>query len=257
MCLKKMYYTHCNWKRPFKVEVVDNKVDVYKCVGFDMNTNEFIYSTKKRTFHPRHIFVGKHFNSNDPETIGNSLLLHMKNLEYIYIGDSVRSFRAFSPIVTYDSEIGNNDVPYPFAIDDKNNFYLMIEKVVLTKCLDESPYDWYYAHNKICKIDNEPCEFFINQNKYDFRYVANPRKDYLHCQDVGIDDMFDDHDINDETKKKLMKTVKLSVKVNGKECILTARDYKKIVEEFGAQKGFVKLPMRIIHRRLNIFEQHY
>jgi hypothetical protein len=45
---------------------------------------------------------------------------------YTFIGGGVTSFITQALIVKYESPIGNNDVPYPYAID-----YLMIEGIMI------------------------------------------------------------------------------------------------------------------------------
>jgi hypothetical protein len=68
------------------------------------------------------IWVGK---DTDGSEEGNSILLRMgKN--YTFIGGGVTSFITQALIVKYESPIGNNDVPYPYAID-----YLMIEGIMI------------------------------------------------------------------------------------------------------------------------------
>jgi hypothetical protein len=48
------------------------------------------------------------------------------------------------------SEVGNNEVPYPYAVDDAGRVYLLVDldKVVLLRCVppEEDPYDWYYEY---------------------------------------------------------------------------------------------------------------
>ena len=43
---KKVYYTHDNGNRAFKVIIEDKKVYVYKHIGWDEDTDESIYSEK-------------------------------------------------------------------------------------------------------------------------------------------------------------------------------------------------------------------
>lgn len=68
-----------------------------------------------------------------PEFDGNSILVHIKGCEYAYIGSKFYLFETDTPIVKYVSEVGNNDVPYPYAVDERGRFYLMVENVVLNK----------------------------------------------------------------------------------------------------------------------------
>jgi len=76
---------------------------------------------------------------------GNSMLLQLSSSSYLFIGESIYSFRlpATTRIVRYRSPIGNNDVPYPYAVDKQGNVYLLIEKVVVRGSLTD-PYRFYY-----------------------------------------------------------------------------------------------------------------
>ena len=40
-------------------------------------------------------------------------------------------------IVEYLSDLGNNDVPYPYAIDDKGNYILMNDKIIINNIPDK------------------------------------------------------------------------------------------------------------------------
>lgn len=76
---------------------------------------------------------------------GNSMLVQVSSSSYLFIGESIYSFQlpATTRIVRYRSPIGNNDVPYPYAIDKQGNVYLLIEKVVVRGDLTD-PYRSYY-----------------------------------------------------------------------------------------------------------------
>lgn len=80
---------------------------------------------------------------------GNSILLDLRKGMYMFIGQMVYTFEVEKgdEIQNYYSPIGNNDVPYPYAIG-KTHTYLMIENVsvandLLTKGVD--PYKHYYG----------------------------------------------------------------------------------------------------------------
>lgn len=66
---------------------------------------------------------------------GNSILIEVDahELKYVYIGERIFSFVAFTPIVQYLSPVWNNDCPSPYAIDEDLNHYLMTSRVVLTR----------------------------------------------------------------------------------------------------------------------------
>lgn len=138
------YFIHDNGSRPFKVLINDNIVEVYKN---DDNTSPI------QTFFPNKIFIGSHGD----EFLGNSILLEIDGdedgYEYEFIGQSIFSFHTIGKIVTYESPVGNNDVPYPYAIDEFGNVFLLIEDIVLidTEQLREiiqnekDTYGYYYS----------------------------------------------------------------------------------------------------------------
>lgn len=86
------------------------------------------------------VFVGKSVKTPMTERSGgygaqfdgNSLLLLLDPAEntYAYLGETVYTFTSHSKIQKYDSPVGNNGVPYPFAKDLDNNYYLFNEKAV-------------------------------------------------------------------------------------------------------------------------------
>lgn len=141
------YLIHDNGGRPFKVTVTGDTVTVY---------NAYEQDTLLRTFKSvQRVFIGKsplnemtEFSGGyGAEFDGNSILLYMGQLKYVYIGSEIYSFRAAKEIVDYVSPVGNNDVPYPYGIDQAGKYYMMAESVVVTlPPLDKNddPYTLYY-----------------------------------------------------------------------------------------------------------------
>lgn len=62
----------------------------------------------------------------------NSSVLEIGPNKYVFIGDKLYEFDTPEPIIDYSSPIGNNDVPYPFALSE-NYIYLMVEKIFFKK----------------------------------------------------------------------------------------------------------------------------
>jgi hypothetical protein len=119
--MNKTYLIHDNGGRPFKV-VINEYVSIYKYKGYNEKTDKEIYSQKPIIILKNilNIFVGKsHKNEMTKFSLGyvhdfdgDSILIHVKNNEYIYIGSEIFRFYSFSDIVDYKSPVGNNDVPY-------------------------------------------------------------------------------------------------------------------------------------------------
>ena len=102
---------------------------------------------------------------------------------YIFIGHKIFSFKTEYEIINYVSEVGNNDVPYPYAVDIKNNYYLMIEEMRLSVPGEYStdPYTYYYSekNNKdIINVEKFIAEYNGNKEEYNVTYIENPTQQY-------------------------------------------------------------------------------
>jgi hypothetical protein len=77
---------------------------------------------------------------------GNSVLLRVARSKYVCVGWDIFSFTATDGISTFVSPMGNNAVPYPYAIGS-NNTYLTADKAFIpNEWVPEGadPYDVYY-----------------------------------------------------------------------------------------------------------------
>ena len=155
----KSYQTHWNYARPFLVTVIDNYISVYteesynKIIGSTYSEQPFL------TFNVSKIFIGKsplntmtNFSGGyGVKFDGNSILLELSEHKYVYIGNIVYSFETDEELISYVSPVGNNDVPYPYAVGQSGKFYLMIENVILEPMVfekGEDPYKFYYTASK-------------------------------------------------------------------------------------------------------------
>jgi hypothetical protein len=237
------YNTHDNYGRPYKVVInPDNFVSVYK-----NDTNELLFNKKvnkvfigKSPLNQMTKFSGGHGKDFD----GNSFLLELDDNSYQHIGRDIFTFNSYNKIIKYVSPIGNNDVPYPYAIDSDGNIYLLIEDVVLINTDQfkklytkyDDPYDYYYSLDLITedfgrvppkipdikKLDefreyNNIKEYYHNDEKYTLRYKTNPENYYNDGDQVYL------------------------VYENGEQKYLTKEDFIKLHEQFGMLIGFRKL----------------
>ena len=154
----KTYKIHDNGGRPFHVTVTGKKVVVEKNMDtYDFEDGKFItiQAPLKHLFEKTvdEIFLGKKspkggYDGLKPsQAEGNSILLR-DGAKYIYIGSEIYEFtpRKGDTIETYYSDIGNNDVPYPYAIG-KTYVYLLLDKVAVKKSffnMKENIYSQYY-----------------------------------------------------------------------------------------------------------------
>lgn len=133
----KTYYIHDNGSRPFKVDVSNKGIMIYK-------HNKIIYEKKTYTVYDTGYdqtpllkltkFKGywSGYDSSFYKMHGNSLLIKINDNNYIYIGDSIYSFTTKDKILDYISPVGNNDVPYPVCYGE-HYVYFMVEKQYIDK----------------------------------------------------------------------------------------------------------------------------
>ena len=180
------YDTHDNGGRPFLVKIVDSFAKVYKRTWDDDN-NSFVKHIK--TYETQRIFIGRSplnamtefSGAYGPECDGNSILLHLGDLKYVFIGESLYSFTTDYPIIKFISPIGNNDIPYAYAIDKKDNYYLVSRPMLmfpgknLKPKYKDDPYEWYYKHKLITPLG---MEVFLGMKLSDIAISAQPGKEY-------------------------------------------------------------------------------
>ena len=148
----KSYKTYMNGSRPFKIIITDKIIIILKYLNKKNVINdpwESCMIIKKYN----KVFIGKHSkkygNPHYPAFTGNSILIELKPLTYLFVGESINKIETKEPILKYISIMGNNYVPYPFALS-KNYAYLLIESYYLnrTDFGDIDPYQVYYAFDK-------------------------------------------------------------------------------------------------------------
>eukprot|EP00386_Alphamonas_edax_P007605 GDKI01025328.1.p1 GENE.GDKI01025328.1~~GDKI01025328.1.p1 ORF type:complete len:342 (-),score=47.67 GDKI01025328.1:13-1038(-) len=70
-------------------------------------------------------FVGDHDSKTHPHFgIGNSCLIEVEPRQWLWVSVTVQAFTTTEDIHEYHSPIGNNDVPYPYAISDTHTYFL-------------------------------------------------------------------------------------------------------------------------------------
>lgn len=159
----KRYEIHDNGGRQFLVDVGKNSVTVWK-QAFNLKSDSYNEPIELFTIPFQKIWIGDdhlHFGNVAfrANSKGNSILLQKNNRVFVFIGNEIFEFSPAESdsIRDYNSYIGNNDFPYPFAIGEKYT-YLMIEKVYIpNEYLDmkKDPYAQYYGHmDKEKRIEN-------------------------------------------------------------------------------------------------------
>jgi hypothetical protein len=144
------YDIHNNGARPFFVEVEGNTVTIWKNMNTTIKKDGEYIEVKKpekkiKTLTAKEIFLGKKSKTGlTPSPKGNTILLKLSDTRYIWIGSIVAEFDVMKGdhIVDYFSDIGNSDVPYPYAVGE-NNVYLVTENVAVDKSVFDFKKDLY------------------------------------------------------------------------------------------------------------------
>jgi len=176
-----MYEIHDNGGRPFFVSIDGSSVEVFKNMNtYERIDNRFVEIVKlpKLLFKvdADEVFIGKKspkggYDGLPPrEAIGNSILLR-DGKKYIYIGHTIYEFvlKKDDTILEYYSDIGPNDVPYPYAVG-KTHIYILLDGDAVEKSyfdMSKPIYEQYYYTHRI-----EMCLF------------GNPRTDL--CKDKSV-----------------------------------------------------------------------
>lgn len=113
------YWTHDNGGRPFRCVVYANDISVYL-----EEDKLFSWENTKK------IWIGEEEDDGEDELAGNSILVQVSEHKYVFIGHKIYEVDITDQIMEYCSPIGNNDVPYPYAVGE-NNTYLMCQNVYL------------------------------------------------------------------------------------------------------------------------------
>lgn len=266
----KKYYILQNGGKPYLVYVGKKNIKIYKNSDkfyvdeeYNYEINMWTYIELIRKYKSLKTFIG--YSPKNNMTIysgghgerfdGNSILIKIKNNKYVYIGPEIFSFKTDDDIIEYISPVGNSGVPYPYAIDNKGKYYLLIEGVILNdipKYNINDPYEYYYENINITtdmrrisprepkiKYFNNIVEYYIGDHKYTLNYCPDAEANYDSLRKAD----------NDGLKSECSKKIYI-LKTDNEKYELTKDMYIKIMEDFGKMKGYSKLKYKIIQERL-------
>jgi hypothetical protein len=165
------YFIHDNGGRPFLVYVKKGEVNIYKTSSdrfytieddwsyIDRN-NKWIYIKLVKKYKSINIFIGKDIKSSisphpSNKNMGNTILIQISKNVYVFIGYMIYLFKTNKKITSYYSPVGNNDVPYPFAIDEDKKYYLLLDRVILNNVpykYKKDPYRYYYDNHDLKNV---------------------------------------------------------------------------------------------------------
>jgi hypothetical protein len=181
----KRYEIHNNGGRPYFVDINGKTVSVNKNMNtFKLVKGEFVDIEKE----PKHlftvkadtIFIGKkspkggYHGLSPKEAEGNSILLSI-GPKYMYIGHMIYEFSPVKgdTILKYYSDIGNNDVPYPYAVG-KTHVYILLDNVAIEKSffdMSQNIYEQHYYphHIHMCLFGNPKSDLCKDKSVYEPR----------------------------------------------------------------------------------------
>ena len=160
---KKIIVTQHNGGYYYYVDISNKSINVYAKSGstndskknYDIHFNKHVLCTNYKD-----VFIGD--DKKTKNSYGSTILINTKDNEYVYICDKIVKFTTKNKIIKYHSPIGNNFVPYPYALDKEGKTYLIYyEKknksiVPVLKGKYKDAWSDYYGHtdNDVEIVDN-------------------------------------------------------------------------------------------------------
>ena len=127
----KRYEIHDNGGIPFLVDDYGDHVVVYK-QDYNWETDALEPPVELFKKNYKRIFIGdrppwQRPGTWLPEFKGNSILLETAPNTYVYIGSEIHEWKPEKgdQIIEYWSEMGNSNVPYPFAVGKTHAYFLI------------------------------------------------------------------------------------------------------------------------------------
>lgn len=235
------YLIHDNGDTPFRIE---NYTDQKKVHIFDINNGN-----KEKIIKYKQLFTGQ--IGQEPV---NTVLINTHDNNYIFAGRTLKKFESIDPIVEYVSPLENSDVPYPYAIDSKKRYYLLIENVILTKYSGDDPYSHYYSESNMGSLKSGTVAKRKVRTKNGIRHVTYERDENkypfknIYC--IYVFNLDEEQDLDGEYQMSYEPEPRnlgsMYIKYNDKRNLkvpITFKGVKKLHEDFGKLKGFIPLIM--------------
>jgi hypothetical protein len=240
------YSIRDNGGNPFKVQIFGtDQVLVYRRNYVGEENGQSVFDDQLiHSFNPTNVFIGKSIVNkmtqfsgalDSPGFEGNSILLELdpNSFDYVYIGPSIYSFKAYSKIKEYVSPYGNSGVPYPYATDENGDYYLMIEDIVLNGSEEirimiedkSDPYDYYYSVSQIGGEFENYDSLKIDNVRYTFTYKTESYE---------------------SMKSRFNYADFVATKSDGSEEVLNKERFDYLMNRFALSKGFKTLLNKVV-----------
>lgn len=176
---------------------------------------------------------------------GNTILFDIGNNKYLWIGEKIMEFETDVPIKFFVSPVGNSCVPYPYAVDERNIVYLLVENVKLTKYPFNLEEVWEEKYNTWFEAElagHDPITYYYEQRKHiplsEFGYDA---KRYMYNEK-----MIETHEM-EYHPCWTSKAPKTRFVQNGKDIgQLTDEQYTTLMKAIEDSKGFAPMKSKVI-----------
>jgi len=171
---------------------------------------------------------------------GAAILLELSDDTCIHVGACILLFTPSAPIQYYRAPVGNNDVPYPHAIDTEGSYYLF----ELTNMVKLTPTP------QLVKYMSDPFHdpFIYYYDNLEMKDFENIERWYSDCYKSGTDVMSFDSTGHVKVPSCYRNMFVLRSGRKQKEP-LSYNEYRDIIRRFGETKGFFDWSSLIIHDR--------
>ena len=154
-----IYITDDNGGKPFLVEHNGNKVRLfiksrkYRDLDFDeqerienkIKSYKLLYTDLVKEYNNvKKFFIGRDYSGYKMH--GNSVLFELPGNRYVHVGREIYEFTTDEPVEAYHSYMGNNDVPYPVTLTNKDA-YFMLDYVYVPRSEFPKGINWNDAYN--------------------------------------------------------------------------------------------------------------
>jgi hypothetical protein len=159
---KKNIVTMFNGGLFYYVHVSPKSINVFEFTGSELDDTDL--ETKNDDFE---VYFDKHVLCTDYKKLfigddkknkhygyGNSVLIHVRDDEYIFICNKIVQFKTDKKITKFFSPIGNSSVPYPYAEDEDSRILLLVDEnkgkvsIPVLQHYFNDPWGDYYGHTK-------------------------------------------------------------------------------------------------------------
>lgn len=223
-------------KKAFRVTIIDDVVSIYDLSLETINQDTLEYNEIKNK--PKLVLTIQTLLVGSPSegtlNEGNVIIVEIEPLNYYYIGATIFKFTTQSPLIELVSNVGNNKITTPYAIDETKSYYLFNNFTIISGAVSmENPY-LYFNDNSLITEDRvyqpprqpsaktDIVSMYIGSIRYTARWVSNPGEEY------------------DRITKRYNRALFIEY-VGQQKTQITRDEYIEIMNNFGKLMGYVSL----------------